>query len=79
MFIVPSLTAPPPGWQGQCLCYWNQSEGTWPCPSGFPAACLCPAAAPAGSQSFGFQGEGKPADGTGGKTKHWSKCNNVMM
>lgn len=47
----PSLTAPPPGWLGQCLCYWSRSAETLPCLSGFPAACLCPAAAPADSQS----------------------------
>lgn len=51
IYCPPSLTAPPPGWPGQCLCYWSRSAETWPCPWGFRAACLCPAAAPADSQS----------------------------
>lgn len=49
--FLPFLTMPPPRWPGQCLCYWSQSAETLPCLSDFPAACLCPAAAPADFQS----------------------------
>lgn len=60
---VPSQRVPPPGWPGQCQCYWSQSVETSPCPSGSLAACPYHTAAPADSQSGGGVIERKEREG----------------